>query len=79
VPSASRIIISAGGGGKTTRVVEQALDATVGTTALLTYTRNNVREIQQKIYERRRCVPASVEVLSWFTFLLREMARPYRA
>jgi DNA helicase-2/ATP-dependent DNA helicase PcrA len=79
VPSASTIIISAAGGGKTTRVVEQALGAALGTTALLTYTRNNVKEIEQKIYERRRCVPASVEVQSWFTFLLREMARPYRA
>lgn len=78
-PSASRVIISAAGGGKTTRVVELALGATDGVTALLTYTRGNIREIQKKVHERRACVPAHVEIQPWFTFLLREMARPYRS
>jgi DNA helicase II / ATP-dependent DNA helicase PcrA len=78
MPSASRIIISAAGGGKTTRVVELALGATDGVTALLTYTRGNIRELQKKVHERRACIPAHVEIQPWFTFLLREMARPYR-
>jgi DNA helicase II / ATP-dependent DNA helicase PcrA len=79
VPSANRIIISAAGGGKTTRVVDQALASTQGITALVTYTRSNVREIQLKIFERSPVVPPHIEVLSWYTFLLRELARPYRA
>jgi len=79
VPSASRIIISAAGGGKTTRVVDQALRATQGVTALVTYTRNNVREIKQKAYEYARAIPAHVEVVSWYSLLLRELARPYRS
>jgi DNA helicase-2/ATP-dependent DNA helicase PcrA len=78
VPPASRIVISAAGGGKTTRVVEQALAGGDGVTALVTYTRNNVREIQLKVYEKSPAIPASVEILSWYSFLLREMARPYR-
>lgn len=77
--SASRIVISAAGGGKTTRVVEQALAHDQGTTALITYTRNNVREIQLKAYERARAIPSHVEVISWYSFLLRELARPYRS
>jgi DNA helicase-2/ATP-dependent DNA helicase PcrA len=81
VPSANRIVISAAGGGKTTRVVDQALawEQGPGTTALITYTRNNVREIQLKAYERVRTIPSHVEVLSWYSFLLRELARPYRS
>lgn len=79
MPSASRILISAAGGGKTTRVVEQALSAKYGVTALVTYTRNNVREIELKIYELAPAVPAHVEILSWYSFLLRELARPYRS
>jgi DNA helicase II / ATP-dependent DNA helicase PcrA len=79
VPSASRIIISAAGGGKTTRVVDQALAAEQGITALVTYTRNNVREIQLKVYERSRVIPSHVEIISWYSFLLRELARPYRS
>lgn len=79
VPSVSRIVISAAGGGKTTRVVDQALAADQGITALITYTRNNVREIQLKAYERSPVIPSHVEVISWYSFLLRELARPYRS
>lgn len=79
MPFASRIIISAAGGGKTTRVVDQALKNDSGTTALITYTRNNVREIQLKAYRRSTVIPANVEVVSWYSFLLRELARPYRS
>ncbi|MER8622871.1 UvrD-helicase domain-containing protein [Mesorhizobium sp. M1143] len=79
MPSANRIIISAAGGGKTTRVVEQSLAATEGATALVTYTRNNVREIERKVYERIAAIPPHVEIISWYSFLLRELARPYRS
>lgn len=79
MPSTNRIVISAAGGGKTTRVVEQALASDQGNTALVTYTRNNVREIQLKIYERSPVIPTNVEILSWYSFLLRELARPYRS
>ena len=81
VPSVNRIVISAAGGGKTTRVVDQALawEQGQGATALITYTRNNVREIQLKAYERVRTIPSHLEVMSWYSFLLRELARPYRS
>jgi DNA helicase II / ATP-dependent DNA helicase PcrA len=79
VQSANRIIISAAGAGKTTQVVDQALAATDGVTALVTYTRNNVREIERKFYERIAAIPPHVEIISWYSFLLRELARPYRS
>lgn len=47
-------------------------------TALITYTRNGVREIEDKILQIQRSVPKNVEVSSWYTFMLREMVRPYR-
>lgn len=79
MPLASRIVISAAGGGKTTRVVDHALAHEGGNIALVTYTRNNVREIQLKAYERGPTIPSHVEVISWYSFLLRELARPYRS
>ncbi|MCP5391911.1 MAG: UvrD-helicase domain-containing protein [Sphingomonadaceae bacterium] len=79
MPSASRIVIAAAGGGKTTRVVDQALCADAGITALVTYTRNNVREIKLKMHQRSRAIPPHVEVISWYTFLLHELARPYQS
>lgn len=79
MPSGNRILLCAAGGGKTSRVVDQALANTQGKVALVTYTRNNVREIQAKIYSKARAIPADVEILSWYTFLLRELARPFRS
>jgi DNA helicase II / ATP-dependent DNA helicase PcrA len=78
VPSANRVVICAAGGGKTTRIVSEALNETPSRVALVTYTRNNKREIEQKFYQHGPVVPSNVEVMTWFTFLLHEMARPYR-
>jgi DNA helicase-2/ATP-dependent DNA helicase PcrA len=78
VPSNSRVLIAAAGGGKTTRIAAQALSESGTRTALITYTRNNVGELERKIYEHSLTIPAEIKVLSWYSFLLREMARPYR-
>jgi DNA helicase II / ATP-dependent DNA helicase PcrA len=78
VPSASRVILAAAGGGKTTRIVEQALTESGVRSVLLTYTRDNAAELERKLYERSPAIPAYVEHATWFSFLLRELARPYR-
>ena len=68
----------AAGGGKTTRIVGQAISETTSRVALVTYTRNNEKEIERKFYEHAPAIPSRVEVMTWFSFLLRELARPYR-
>jgi DNA helicase-2/ATP-dependent DNA helicase PcrA len=78
VPSPNEIIIAAAGGGKTTRIVKRALDDGSVRSALLTYTQNNVQEIENKIYGLNVSIPPYIEVWSWFSFLLRELARPYQ-
>jgi DNA helicase-2/ATP-dependent DNA helicase PcrA len=80
MPSTNKVIISAAGGGKTTRVVDQALTLAKGAkrSALITYTDNNIGELRKKAYETNGSIPPEVEVLSWYTFLLRDMARPYQ-
>jgi DNA helicase II / ATP-dependent DNA helicase PcrA len=72
------IVIAAAGGGKTTKIVGQALAASAQRCALITYTQNNVAEITRKFYQSNRSVPLLVEVWSWYSFLLRELARPYQ-
>jgi DNA helicase-2/ATP-dependent DNA helicase PcrA len=76
--SASHIVICAAGGGKTTEVVRQALAETQSRLALVTYTRNNRREIERKIFECCPAIPSRIEVMTWFTFLLQDLVRPYR-
>lgn len=75
---ANKIIISAAGGGKTTRVATDALANAARRSALLTYTDNNVNELKSRFYLLNSAIPPHVEVWSWYTFLLREMARPYQ-
>ncbi|MCK1419879.1 UvrD-helicase domain-containing protein [Bradyrhizobium sp. 180] len=77
--SMNNVVVSAAGGGKTTRIVTEALGETTRRCALVTYTQNNVAEIKGKIYQINRCIPAHVEVWSWYSFLLRELARPYQS
>jgi DNA helicase II / ATP-dependent DNA helicase PcrA len=76
--STNSIIISAAGGGKTTRIVNSALTCSAERSVLLTYTENNIGELKKRFYELNSAIPAHVEVWSWYTFLLREMARPYQ-
>ncbi len=75
----SDVIIAAAGGGKTTRIVKQALGGRTEKCALVTYTQNNVGEITDKLYGLNRSIPPQIEVRSWYSFLLREMARPYQS
>ena len=78
MPSVSRILICAAGGGKTTRIVSQAIDEPASRVVLVTYTRNNEEEMERKLYGHGAVIPSNIEVMTWFSFLLREMARPYR-
>jgi DNA helicase-2/ATP-dependent DNA helicase PcrA len=76
--STNCVIISAAGGGKTTRIVNSALACSAERSVLLTYTDNNIGELKRRFYELNSAIPGHVEVWSWYTFLLREMARPYQ-
>jgi DNA helicase-2/ATP-dependent DNA helicase PcrA len=78
VPSDNEIIVAAAGSGKTTKIVERAIDADGERAALITYTRNNVREIESRFYEKNRAIPGQAEVWPWYRMLLQELARPYR-
>jgi DNA helicase-2/ATP-dependent DNA helicase PcrA len=67
----------AAGGGKTTRIVGEAAGG-AERALLVTYTRNNEKEIERKLYGLGPVIPPNLEVMTWFSFLLRDLARPYR-
>ena len=46
--------------------------------AMVTYTNNNASEIVRRFGEIQSGVPAHVDIVTWFGFLLRECARPYQ-
>ena len=76
--SKNEIIIAAAGSGKTTKIVEEAIANPDKKTAIVTYTNNNFTEIIKKFYEIHGSIPCNVTILTWFTFLLRDGARPYQ-
>lgn len=75
---ANEVIIAAAGGGKTTRLVARARTHALGRVAVITYTTNNLQEIESKFFESHPALPAHAEIWSWYRFLLHEMARPYQ-
>lgn len=77
MPSNNEFIVAAAGGGKTTRIVERAM-AAGERAALVTYTLHNVDEIKSRIYASGAAMPPNIEVWSWYSFLLHELARPYQ-
>lgn len=74
----NEIIVAAAGGGKTTRIVDRALACANRRIALVTYTNNNVGELQSRFYEKGPIIPCHVEVWSWYRFLLYDFVRPYQ-
>ena len=76
--SSNRVVIACAGSGKTTSLVKEALSCADGTSAIVTYTNNNTAEIKAKFRKQHGGGPKRVDVMSWFTILLRECVRPYQ-
>lgn len=74
----NKLIIASAGSGKTTFLVEEALSRPSKRIAILTYTNNNISEIKKKFCEKHVGIPKEVDVMTWFSFLLRECTRPYQ-
>lgn len=74
----NKLIIASAGSGKTTFLVDNALSRPDKRIAILTYTNNNINEIKKKFCKKHGGIPKGVDVVTWFSFLLHECARPYQ-
>jgi len=87
--SKNKLIIAAAGAGKTTYLVNMALDALAvfpdKRILITTYTRSNAEQIREKVKllnQQRNgnfIIPEGLVILEWCTFLLREGVRPYKS
>lgn len=81
----NKLIIAAAGAGKTTYLVNEALNSRSAKVLITTYTRSNAEEIRKKIkHENNKkngenSIPENIVVEEWFTFLLKHGVRPYKA
>lgn len=75
----NKIIVSCAGSGKTTHIVNKAMELSSDKRVLITtFTDNNTLEIIRKFYEIYGCKPVNIDVIPWFTFLLKHLIRPYQ-
>lgn len=75
----NKLIISAAGSGKTTFLVNKALELNKTEQILITtYTIENEEEIRKKILKKRKSIPSNITIQGWFSFLLQHGVRPYQ-
>lgn len=73
------LYIAAAGAGKTTFLVDRALRFASEKVLITTYTDENTAVIKSEIRKRRGGIPNNIEVIPWFTFLLRYGVKPFLA
>ncbi|MCU4165597.1 UvrD-helicase domain-containing protein [Carboxylicivirga caseinilyticus] len=74
----NKLIIAAAGSGKTTHIVNDAINNSEEKILITTYTEQNEVEIKNKIIELQKCIPNNIVVQTWFSFLLQHGVEPYQ-
>lgn len=73
----NKLIIAAAGAGKTTHLVNMALQQT-GNVLITTFTDENESEIRNKFIEICGYIPKHITIQTWFSVLLQHGVRPYQ-
>jgi superfamily I DNA/RNA helicase len=79
MPSHNEVVIAAAGSGKTKRLIDEAVADPNARVLVTTYTRENLREINTRLWAAQRGATCDVTAMTWFEFLLREGVKPYQA
>jgi len=74
------LIIAAAGSGKTTHLVNKALQLPSDEPILITtYTEANEAEIRKRFISKKGYVPSNIKIQTWFSFLLQHGVRPFQS
>lgn len=71
-------ILAAAGSRKTEHIVNSALAITEGRVLITTYTNENQRHIVSRIEQKVGVIPRNIAIMGWFTFLIKQCAKPYQ-
>ncbi len=75
----NRLTIAAAGSGKTTYLVNHALDRPNDESVLITtYTEANELEIRKKFSKINGFIPSNITVQTWFSFLIKHGVKPFQ-
>lgn len=76
--SSNEVVLAAAGSGKTRRLIAEALSDQDSRVLITTYTRENLAEIQARLWSGPRGKASAVSTMTWFEFLLRDAIKPYQ-
>ena len=76
---ANEAIIAAAGSGKTERILNGALANPAAKSLIVTYTTENLREINSRLWTKAGGQPSNVTTMTWYEFLLRHGVKPYQS
>ncbi|HBD7440950.1 UvrD-helicase domain-containing protein [Legionella pneumophila] len=74
----NKLIVAAAGSGKTTFLVNEALQNKDSNILITTYTQANEEEIRNKFIKINKCIPKNVTIQTWFSFLIQHGVKPYQ-
>lgn len=75
----NKLIIAAAGSGKTTFLVNEALNKNSESVLITTFTEANESEIRNRIIGIKGFIPTNIKVQTWFSFLLQHGVRPFQS
>lgn len=71
-------VLAVAGARKTQQIIDAALSDESQRVLITTFTNENLRQIARRIEERVGVIPANIDLLGWYTFLIRDGIRPYQ-
>lgn len=74
----NKLLIAAAGSGKTTYLINKALEIKNENVLITTYTEANAGEIKKKLITFRGLIPENITIQTWFSFLLSQAVKPYQ-
>ncbi|MCW5588090.1 MAG: UvrD-helicase domain-containing protein [Legionellales bacterium] len=74
----SKLIIAAAGSGKTTFLVNEALQNKDSSILITTYTQANEEGIRNKFIKLNGCIPKNITIQTWFSFLIQHGLKPFQ-
>lgn len=73
----NKLILSVAGSGKTSYIIEDCYINRNKEILITTFTNNNTNQIRKKIEDKFGYIPQNITIQTWFSFLLKDWAKPY--
>ena len=77
--SSNEAIVAAAGSGKTEYILKTALADHTSRSLIVTYTNENLREINSRLWAHAGGQPDNITAMTWFEFMLRHGIKPYQS